>query len=75
MNVEHKSLLSRVKDDITALKQEREKLDAMLGDFASLTQVHGSTAEGVHDVFVGLTSQQSDISSAILIANQYGNHC
>ena len=30
VNVEHKSLLSRVRDDITALKLEREMLDAML---------------------------------------------
>ena len=64
VNVEHKSLLSRVRTDITALKQEREQLDAMLGDFASLSQVHGSAAGAVHDVFVGLSSQQSEISSA-----------
>ena len=36
----------------------------MLGDFASLTQVHGSAAEAVHDVFIELSSHQSDISSA-----------
>ena len=64
VNVEHRSLLNRVKDDIKELRQEREKLDAMLGDFASLTRVHGSAAEAVHEVFVGLNTQQSDISTA-----------
>ena len=37
VNMEHRSLLNRVKDDINGLKREREKLDAILGDLASLT--------------------------------------
>ena len=66
VNMEHRTLLNRVKDDIKVLKQERDNLDTMLGDFSSLTQVHGSAAGAVHDNFVGLNSQQFDISLAAL---------
>jgi len=61
VNVDHRILLNQVKQDIKVLKEEKETLDAMVGNFVLLAQVHGSAAGAVRDAFFGLNGQRSDI--------------
>ena len=64
VNMEYRRLLNRVNDDIKVLKADKIKLQSLLGDFTLLAKAHGSAAEAVHDAFVDINGQRSDISHA-----------